>query len=299
MRFTISWIPLKRVLSIGALLLLFLAALYMYSGEANATTDTDWFTPSQAVTQAVVDNYADNGTDTDLKTAINAGRHVIVLKATTGQCYNFIGSHADSVLSLALTSTSNITATEAGSGGVQYSNGSQACTDTGGSTNTSYTSPPTTSVNSGVWGGRNIAYMIVYNKDLGGITYFSGYTNTQHTAAEIGHRIPHYVPPVDLCSNLEGTQETIPEGYEDPDEDGVCTEIPVDLCTNLEGVQSEMPEGYEDTDEDGVCTEIVVPPTEYPPDGVQVRHIQMISVVITFGLSALLIGQFRWRGTHA
>lgn len=33
---------------------------------------------------------------------------------------------------------------------------------------------------------------------------------------------------LDVCSNLEGDQAEIPQGYEDPNEDGVCTEIPPD-----------------------------------------------------------------------
>jgi len=32
----------------------------------------------------------------------------------------------------------------------------------------------------------------------------------------------------DACSNIYGFQESIPEGYEDSDEDGICTEIPAD-----------------------------------------------------------------------
>jgi len=64
--------------------------------------------------------------------------------------------------------------------------------------------------------------------------------------------------PLDLCTNLPGNQETMPQGYEDPDQDKICTEIPIDLCCNLEGIQTEMPQGYEDPDQDKVCTEIPV-----------------------------------------
>jgi hypothetical protein len=35
-----------------------------------------------------------------------------------------------------------------------------------------------------------------------------------------------YPPPVDVCPNIEGNQETIPQGYEDPNQDGICTEVP-------------------------------------------------------------------------
>lgn len=64
------------------------------------------------------------------------------------------------------------------------------------------------------------------------------------------------VPPVDLCTNLPGNQVTMPQGYEDPDHDKICTEIPVDLCCNLDGIQTEIPQGYEDPNHDGICTPI-------------------------------------------
>ena len=40
-------------------------------------------------------------------------------------------------------------------------------------------------------------------------------------------------PPVDLCSNIAGNQETMPAGYEDPDGDKVCTLIPPILCSSM------------------------------------------------------------------
>jgi len=79
---------------------------------------------------------------------------------------------------------------------------------------------------------------------------------------------PCSFPPPDLCSNIDGIQETIPEGYEDPDQDGICTLVPpppTDLCTNIDGIQTTMPDGYEDPDQDGICTEVPPPP---PPTDV-------------------------------
>ena len=94
-----------------------------------------------------------------------------------------------------------------------------------------------------------------FNPDLPG-------NDTQGSNGEIDEVIvqvqadPCPPPPVDLCSNIEGNQETIPEGYEDPNEDEICTqipEVPVDVCDNLDGNQSEVPEGYSESE--GICTE--------------------------------------------
>jgi hypothetical protein len=63
-------------------------------------------------------------------------------------------------------------------------------------------------------------------------------------------------PPVDVCTNIEGLQTSIPAGLEDPDNDKVCT--PPDLCTNLDGIQSSIPAGYEDPNNDKVCTQVVI-----------------------------------------
>lgn len=77
-------------------------------------------------------------------------------------------------------------------------------------------------------------------------------------------------PPVDMCPNLEGTQEEVPEGYEIVEDDCVLIPPPpVDVCPNLEGDQSEVPEGYELTEVG--CTEIVVEPVDVCEniDGIQ------------------------------
>jgi len=72
-------------------------------------------------------------------------------------------------------------------------------------------------------------------------------------------------PPEDMCLNLEGIQETVPEGYY-RDEEGNCFPVPppppTDLCPNIEGVQETVPDGYY-LAEDGNCYPIVPPP---PPD---------------------------------
>ena len=55
--------------------------------------------------------------------------------------------------------------------------------------------------------------------------------------------------PLDACPNLAGTQTDVPSGME-YDAAGAC--VFVDVCTNLEGVQAELPNGYEHTGT-GVC----------------------------------------------
>jgi hypothetical protein len=73
-------------------------------------------------------------------------------------------------------------------------------------------------------------------------------------------------PPVDVCTNIEGNQATVPTGYTVTN--GVCTQTPppVDVCTNIEGNQATVPTGYTVTN--GVCTQTVVvvtPPVVVPP----------------------------------
>jgi hypothetical protein len=48
--------------------------------------------------------------------------------------------------------------------------------------------------------------------------------------------------PVDVCTNLDGLQTEVPEGY--VLEEGQCVQPPVDVCPNLEGLQTEIPQGY-------------------------------------------------------
>lgn len=65
-----------------------------------------------------------------------------------------------------------------------------------------------------------------------------------------------YTPPVtDLCPNLDGVQESIPDGYLLQEGNCVLPPPPVDVCPNLDGNQEELPDGY--ILEDGNC---VIPP---------------------------------------
>jgi len=80
-------------------------------------------------------------------------------------------------------------------------------------------------------------------------------------------------PPVDVCSNIDGDQLVVPDGYTLVD--GEClvtitsstttttttttTTPPVDVCDNLQGVQLVVPEGY--TLIDGVCDPLITTTT--------------------------------------
>jgi hypothetical protein len=64
-------------------------------------------------------------------------------------------------------------------------------------------------------------------------------------------------PPVDECTNLEGSQSEVPPGYTQ-NEDGSCTKDetttppPVDVCSNIDGNQATIPAGYH-AGPDGTC----------------------------------------------
>ena len=75
-------------------------------------------------------------------------------------------------------------------------------------------------------------------------------------------------PPTDVCTNIDGVQESVPEGmHAAEDENGrpICLpdETPVDVCPNLEGNQSEVPEGMALID--GNCVPVDVTPFCAPP----------------------------------
>ena len=82
-------------------------------------------------------------------------------------------------------------------------------------------------------------------------------------------------PPVDVCPNIEGDQQVIPDGYQLVD--GQCMPIPPpprDVCTNLEGIQESVPAGYHaGEDENGrpTCIEDAPPPKDVCKniDGIQ------------------------------
>jgi hypothetical protein len=87
-------------------------------------------------------------------------------------------------------------------------------------------------------------------------------------------------PPTDVCPNLEGNQEEVPEGLI-VDDQGNCVEPPdvcpdkpgnqtnpdecpppTDVCPNLDGVQESVPDGKV-KDDQGNC--VTPPPTTAPP----------------------------------
>lgn len=55
----------------------------------------------------------------------------------------------------------------------------------------------------------------------------------------------------DVCSNIVGLQDMVPDGYEINDV-GDCVLPPVDVCKNIDGLQIILPDGYE-LDENGDC----------------------------------------------
>lgn len=68
-------------------------------------------------------------------------------------------------------------------------------------------------------------------------------------------------PPADVCGNIDGTQESIPEGYYRDSDSGNCYKQPtppVDVCPNLAGDQESVPAGYINSG-DGSC---VLPPAD-------------------------------------
>ena len=80
-----------------------------------------------------------------------------------------------------------------------------------------------------------------------------------------------YPPPPDVCPNIEGIQQEIPDGYHLEDDNCVEDEPEVtDMCPNLEGDQSTVPEGYE-LDSENQCVPVEsTPPTptaDTPPSG--------------------------------
>ncbi len=141
-----------------------------------------------------------------------------------------------------------------------------------------YTIPPTTGVQY-LLDGDEIAAGTYDGPASGTITAeaLTGYVLTNPTFSftlNVAAAADCYVPPpppVDVCTNLDGVQSTVPAGYTEAG--GICTAIvpppPTDVCTNLDGVQSTVPAGY--TESGGICTAIVPPPTDVCTnlDGVQ------------------------------
>ena len=82
------------------------------------------------------------------------------------------------------------------------------------------------------------------------------------------------VPPVDVCTNIDGVQTSVPAGMT---ADGTtCSTPPTDVCTNIVGVQTEVPAGMTldgtecVTPPVDVCANIVGVQTTVPADMVQV-----------------------------
>jgi uncharacterized repeat protein (TIGR01451 family) len=73
---------------------------------------------------------------------------------------------------------------------------------------------------------------------------------------EQGNCVPP--PPVDVCPNLDGVQEHVPDGYHVVDGQCVVIPPPVDVCPNLEGNQATVPDGY--VLKNGKCKKV------HPPD---------------------------------
>ncbi len=79
-------------------------------------------------------------------------------------------------------------------------------------------------------------------------TVWGGYTGAEILAN--GCSLPTPPPPTDVCTNIDGIQTEVPEGY--TEDDGECSPPEViDVCTNIDGDQAEVPEGY--TEDDGEC----------------------------------------------
>ena len=82
-----------------------------------------------------------------------------------------------------------------------------------------------------------------------------------------GNCVPITPPPTDVCPNLEGNQETVPDGMQ-LDKKGDCVPIPpppTDICPNLEGNQETVPDGMQ-LDKKGDCVPIPPPPTDICPN---------------------------------
>ncbi len=78
--------------------------------------------------------------------------------------------------------------------------------------------------------------------------------------------------PNDLCSDVEGVQETVPDGLIQ-NTDGTCTTptpppppaSPIDICPNIDGDQGTLPEGYE-LNTDNQCVLIPSSPKDLCPN---------------------------------
>jgi hypothetical protein len=99
--------------------------------------------------------------------------------------------------------------------------------------------------------------------------------------------------PSDLCTNLPGQQLVIPEGYEDPESDGICTEI--DLCTNIAGIQwPNYPNGYEDLEPNGTCTPVPLTTAELY-NAVDYGIVRVVASGVTLMVVYSVLRMFVWK----
>lgn len=68
-------------------------------------------------------------------------------------------------------------------------------------------------------------------------------------------------PPPDVCPNLPGPQEHIPDGMVRDEATGFCA-LPPDECPNLPGAQAQIPQGLVKDEKTGACN---APPVKPPP----------------------------------
>lgn len=132
-----------------------------------------------------------------------------------------------------------------------------------------------------------------------GVFWKSGQACTPDAPEPLVVIIPPTNPPVDVCSNLEGAQGSIPEGYELSD--GLCVpieieppppNIPTDVCPNLPGNQETLPAGYEFVG--GSCQ--VIPPPPPPPPVCSVTYWQMNQGNVSAAQNACLNRGGIWLG---
>lgn len=80
-------------------------------------------------------------------------------------------------------------------------------------------------------------------KNLGAM--YNGYSGSSVLAS--GCTVPTNPPVTDVCPNLDGVQEDVPDGYH-LDDAGDCVEDTppgvTDVCPNIDGDQAEVPAGY-------------------------------------------------------
>ncbi len=116
-------------------------------------------------------------------------------------------------------------------------------------TGTGYTGASATIVVTGSWSGGYV------NVDSGTVvkptepcTPIDVCTNLEGTQTSVpaGMTIVNGVceMPKDVCANLPGSQDSAPSGYVVSGSDCVLVPVPTDVCANIGGVQTSAPSGY-------------------------------------------------------